>query len=111
MNAKATLTGPLFNSLRRDWRAHCYCSLATEEKTSPRKCCKKFLSFAPVGARLLSSFRDSDLSPCRRRFPKHCIEQHGLHPDDTERICWFDLEAFEVELEDSSICFAVLFEK
>jgi hypothetical protein len=41
----------------------------------------------------LHSFND-DLSRCRREFREHCIERHGLHPEDTERICWFNLELF-----------------
>jgi hypothetical protein len=48
----------------------------------------------------LSSFRESQLSRCRRQFREHCIERRGLDPNDTERECWFDLEAFTLTLLD-----------
>jgi hypothetical protein len=25
------------------------------------------------------------------KFREHCIERHGLDPNDGERLCWFDL--------------------
>jgi hypothetical protein len=31
-------------------------------------------------------------------FREHCIERQGLGPDDTERVCWFDLEALSMTL-------------
>jgi hypothetical protein len=34
------------------------------------------------------------------RFGEHCIERHGLDPNETERICWFDLEALTLTLLD-----------
>jgi len=40
-------------------------------------------------------------TPCDARlclFREHCIERHGLDPDDTERICWFNLEALTMTL-------------
>jgi len=47
-----------------------------------------------TGARRLSSLSDGNLD----QFREHCIERHGLHPNDTERICWFDLEALTMTL-------------
>jgi len=44
----------------------------------------------------LISFGDGNLSQFRER----CIERHGLDPNDTERICWFDLEALTLTLLD-----------
>jgi hypothetical protein len=44
----------------------------------------------------LTSLGKSELS----RFREHCIERHGLDPDDTERVCWFDLEALTLTLLD-----------
>jgi hypothetical protein len=41
---------------------------------------------------------EDQLSRCRREFREHCIERHGLNPGDTERICWFNLEAFTLTL-------------
>jgi hypothetical protein len=41
----------------------------------------------------VSSFDAAQLSRCHREFREHCIERHGLDPNDTERVCWFDLEA------------------
>jgi hypothetical protein len=37
-----------------------------------------------------SGFSERQLDRCRREFRQHCIDRHGLCPDDTERICWFD---------------------
>ena len=48
----------------------------------------------------LSSLGENQLSRCRSRFREHCIERHGLDPNDTERICWFDLEALTLTLLD-----------
>jgi hypothetical protein len=45
-----------------------------------------------------SGFSEGEVSRCRRLFREHCIERHGLDPDDTERICWFDLEALTLTL-------------
>jgi hypothetical protein len=42
----------------------------------------------------LSSLSDGNLD----QFREHCIERHGLDPSDTERICWFDLEALTLRL-------------
>jgi hypothetical protein len=42
-------------------------------------------------------------TPCDARlclFREHCIERHGLDPDDTERICWFNLEVLTLKLLD-----------
>jgi hypothetical protein len=41
----------------------------------------------------LSGFDASQVDECRRHFRHHCIERHDLDPNDTERTCWFDLEA------------------
>ena len=42
----------------------------------------------------LTSLGKSEL----RRFREHCIERHGLDPDDTERVCWVDLEGLRLTL-------------
>ncbi len=44
------------------------------------------------------SLDPSQLSRCRREFREHRIERHGLDPNATERICWFDLEALTLTL-------------
>jgi hypothetical protein len=41
----------------------------------------------------MPGFSEGELDRCRHEFREHCIERHGLDPEDTERICWFDLEA------------------
>jgi hypothetical protein len=43
---------------------------------------------------------EPELGRCRRSFRKHCTERHGIHPNDTERLCWFDLEALTLTLLD-----------
>jgi hypothetical protein len=40
----------------------------------------------------LAEFSENQLSRCRLEFREHCIERHGLNSEDTERICWFNLE-------------------
>jgi hypothetical protein len=35
------------------------------------------------------------------RFRERCIERHGLDPDDTERMCWFDPETLTLTLLDA----------
>ena len=45
----------------------------------------------------LSTFSERQL---RREFREHCIKRHGLDPNDTERVCWFDLEALTMTLLD-----------
>ena len=39
-----------------------------------------------------------EVSRCRWSFPKHCTKRHGVHPNDTERLRWFDLEALTLTL-------------
>jgi hypothetical protein len=42
-------------------------------------------------------------TPCDARLciiREHCIERHGLSPGDTERTCWFDLQALTLTLLD-----------
>jgi hypothetical protein len=34
---------------------------------------------------------ESEAERLRDSFRKHCIESHGLDPDDTDRNAWFDL--------------------
>jgi hypothetical protein len=34
------------------------------------------------------------------QFREHCIERHGLDPEDTERMCFFDLQALTLTLLD-----------
>jgi hypothetical protein len=41
---------------------------------------------------------EDQLSRCRVEFREHCIERHGLNPEDTERICWFNLELLTMTL-------------
>lgn len=48
----------------------------------------------------LSSLSASQLSRCRRQFREHCTERHGLDAHDTNRMCWFDLEALTLTLLD-----------
>jgi hypothetical protein len=45
----------------------------------------------------LTSLGKSELS----EFREHCIERHGLDPEDTQRMCWFDLEALTLTLLDA----------
>jgi hypothetical protein len=47
-----------------------------------------------------SGFSEGEFDRCRHEFREHCIERHGLHPNDTERIFWFDLEALTFTLLD-----------
>ena len=46
----------------------------------------------------LSSFGAEELRLCRRQFREHCIERHGLDPNDTERVAWFNLESLTLKL-------------
>jgi hypothetical protein len=46
----------------------------------------------------LPSFNEDQLSRCRREFREHCIARHGLNSEDTERICWFNLEALTLTI-------------
>lgn len=48
----------------------------------------------------LSGLSASQVEECRRQFREHCIEQHGLNPQDTERVAWFNLEALTLKLLD-----------
>jgi hypothetical protein len=48
----------------------------------------------------LSSFSESQLNKCRRLFREHCIDRHGLNPNDSECICWFNLETLTLTLLD-----------
>ena len=43
----------------------------------------------------LPSFNEDQLS---KEFRQHCIERHGLNPEDTERVCWFDLQALTLTI-------------
>jgi len=43
----------------------------------------------------LPSFNEDQLS---QEFRQYCIERHGLNPEDTERICWFDLQALTLTI-------------
>lgn len=36
--------------------------------------------------------KEDQLIRCREESREHCIERHGLNPENTERICWFNLE-------------------
>jgi hypothetical protein len=44
------------------------------------------------------SFGAGEVDRFRREFRQHCIERHGLDPNDTERLAWFDLEALTLRL-------------
>jgi hypothetical protein len=46
----------------------------------------------------LIRFNESETDRWRREFREHCIERHGLDPKDTERVCWFNLEALTLTL-------------
>jgi hypothetical protein len=46
----------------------------------------------------LASFNENEWDRWRSEFRAHCIERHGLDPDDGERLCWFDLEALTLTL-------------
>jgi hypothetical protein len=48
----------------------------------------------------LSGFSEDELDRCRHEFREHCVDRHGLDPNDTERLCWFDLEAVTLTLLD-----------
>lgn len=41
---------------------------------------------------------ERELRRCRRSFRKHCVERHGLDPNDTRRLCWFNLEVLTLTL-------------
>jgi hypothetical protein len=43
-------------------------------------------------------FRLGEIDRCFQQFRKHCIHRHGLASNDTERVCWFDLEALTFTL-------------
>jgi hypothetical protein len=61
----------------------------------------KWATQGAIGAECDSGAPLSSLSDGHRdQFREHCIERHGLDPDDTERICWFDLEALTMTLLD-----------
>ena len=44
------------------------------------------------------SVADLNETQLNRAFREHCIDRHGLSPDDTERLYWFDLEALTLTL-------------
>jgi hypothetical protein len=46
-----------------------------------------------------SSLSDGHLD----QFREYCIEWHGLNPNDTEPIAWFDLEALTLTLLEPTI--------
>jgi hypothetical protein len=46
----------------------------------------------------LPCFDEDQLNRCRVEFREHRIARHGLDPKDTERVCWFNLEAFTLTL-------------
>jgi hypothetical protein len=48
----------------------------------------------------MPGFSEGELDRCRHEFRGHCIDRHGLDPNDTERLCWFDLEALTLTLLD-----------
>jgi hypothetical protein len=48
----------------------------------------------------LFNLSEPEVSRCRRQFRAHCVERHGLDPDDTERVALFNLEAFTLTLLD-----------
>ena len=43
-------------------------------------------------------FSEHQMDRYRAEFRDHCIERHGLSRDDTERVCWFNLEALTLTL-------------
>jgi hypothetical protein len=46
----------------------------------------------------LSSSSASEVDRYLREFREHCIKRHGLDADDTEQICWLDLEELTLTL-------------
>jgi hypothetical protein len=46
----------------------------------------------------MPGFSEGEWDRCRDEFREHCIERHGLDPDDGERVAWFDLEALTMTL-------------
>jgi len=44
---------------------------------------------------------EGEWNRCRDEFREHCIERHGLGPEDTERLYWLDLEALTLTLLDA----------
>jgi len=53
-----------------------------------------------VATKPMPGFGENEWDRCRHEFRVHCIERHGLDPNDTERECWFDLEALTLTLLD-----------
>jgi hypothetical protein len=48
----------------------------------------------------LSSFDASQVDECLRQFREHCIERHGVDPNDAARFALFNLEALTLTLLD-----------
>lgn len=49
----------------------------------------------------LIDLSESELERLRGAFREHCIESHGLSPDDTDRQVWFDFEHHTMTLLDA----------
>ena len=47
---------------------------------------------------LVPSWGAGEIDRCRGKFREHCIERHGLDPNDTGRLAWFDLEALTLKM-------------
>ena len=46
----------------------------------------------------LRTIEENGLERCRARFREHCVERHGLDPEDTGRYFFFDLETWKFTL-------------
>ena len=46
----------------------------------------------------MPGFSEDELDRCRHKFREHCIERHGLDPNDIERMAWLDLQALTLTL-------------
>lgn len=43
------------------------------------------------------------LHACRELFRQHCVECHGVNPEETERMCWLNLRDLTMTLIRGSI--------
>jgi len=48
----------------------------------------------------MPGFIEGGLDQCHHEFREHCIERHGLDPNDTERVALFNFEALTLTLLD-----------
>jgi hypothetical protein len=48
----------------------------------------------------MPGFSEGELDRWLREFREHCVERHGLDPNDTERVAWFNLEVLILTMLD-----------